>query len=89
MLISELRSFIRVQGSVSMTELKLKFDLEAEDLQLPLKLLIDKGYIEKQIPIADKSSSLNCKGCPMGCASEKRSNCSPAPDFTIYCWKKV
>ncbi len=86
MLISEIKRYIKVNKAVSITDLKLEFDIDSEDLEMPLNLLMEKGYIKAELPTPDMGSSTKCSGCPMGCSSKEKESCSPTPNFIIYTW---
>jgi len=86
MLLKDIKTFIKNEGSVTMTDLKLKFYIDEEDLLLPLDILLSKGYIFAERPVPDSGSSANCKGCSMGCKPDGQENTSPAPSFIIYKW---
>ncbi|MGL1891365.1 MAG: FeoC-like transcriptional regulator [Spirochaetaceae bacterium] len=88
MLVSEIKRYIKENRSVSMTDLTFKFDVDRESLEMPINILIEKGYIKVTLPIADSNSPSKCGGCPMGCKPKEQENCSPAPSFTIYNWIK-
>ncbi|MBN2619264.1 MAG: hypothetical protein JXR64_13210 [Spirochaetales bacterium] len=85
MMISTLRDYIKEQGSTTMSELNVKFNLTSDELEGPINILISKNLIKPELPTPVESTS-KCSGCPMGCSSKEQENCSPAPIFTIYKW---
>lgn len=88
MLISEVRNYIKKEESVSRSDLRIKFDLDDDQLDIPLNILIGKGNIEVIQPKPDTEQSTKCKGCPMGCKPKEQSECNPLPTFNIYRWIK-
>lgn len=88
MLISEIRNYIKKEESVSRSELRIKFDLDDDQLDIPLNLLIEKGYIESTRPNPDAEQATKCTGCPMGCKPKGQLECNTLPTFNIYRWIK-
>lgn len=58
MLVKDLKQFIKNEGLVSVTDLKLKFYIDEEDLLLPLAILSDKGYIHTELLIPDSGQKV-------------------------------
>ncbi len=84
-MVSEVKKYIQRKKSVSMTELTLEFNTDIESLEMPINVLIERGYIKAELPVPDLSTS-KCKGCVMGCKPMEQEDCSPTPSFTIYSW---
>jgi len=88
MLLSDIRKFIQSVREVTITDLTIKFNLDRDELETPLNILIEKGYIKKDKPLVNIGGGSKCSGCPMGCKPKEAESCSPLPNFTIYKWIK-
>lgn len=88
MLISDVKKYIQLKQSVTITDLAMYFDMDREELRMPLDMLCSSGYITQDKPIADIGQPTKCSGCPMGCKPKAQETCSPAPSFIIYNWVK-
>ncbi len=88
MLISDLKSYIKSKKAVSATDLTLKFSLDLDSLELPIKILIDKGLIYVGKSNSIDSGAPKCKGCPMTCRPKEVDDCESSAPFNIYTWKE-
>lgn len=86
MLISEVKRYIKRQKAVSITDLTIKFESDPETLEVPLKILIDKGIIKQELLNNNESGNSKCKGCPMTCKPKVMEQCSSSEPFKIYVW---
>lgn len=86
MLIGEIKRYIKKKKAVSITELSTEFNIDTESLDIPLRILIEKGFIEIEKSKATDIVS-KCKACPMTCKLTDAENCSASESFNIYVWK--
>ncbi len=61
MILSELRSYLKERKSVSLHDLMLHFDTDAEALRGMLQVLISKGYVAKSS--ANEACGTSCCKC--------------------------
>lgn len=86
MLISEIKRYIKSKKAVSITDLTIEFGADMEILEMPLKILIDKGVIQIVKAGNNDESNTKCKGCPMTCKPKDVEECSTSEPFNIYTW---
>lgn len=61
MILSELRHYVKARQSVSLRDLMLHFDTDAEALRGMLEMLINKGYVRKTT--AKEACGTSCCKC--------------------------
>lgn len=89
MVVSSLKEYIKEKKSVSMTQILLDLDVTPEEIEGPLKLLIDKKYILVEKLATGDTSKDKCKSCPMECSQNIMDNCGPGSNsITVYSWNK-
>lgn len=87
MLIGEIKRYIRKNNAVSITELSAQFNIDTNSLEIPLRILIEKGFIEVEKSKTTEIVS-KCKSCPLSCKPTDAEDCSASESFNIYVWKK-
>ncbi len=61
MILSELRTYLKTRKSVTLQDLMLHFDIDAEALRGMLQILISKGYVIKNS--AKEACGTSCCKC--------------------------
>lgn len=89
MIVSSLKEYIKEKKSVSMTQILLDLDVTPEEVEGPLKLLIEKNYILVEKLASGDTPNNKCKACPMECTQNIKDNCGPGSNsITVYSWNR-